>query len=89
MKISEDSEEQSFKDAPCLGLTEIFYNYSDKQALVAEKICNECKYQKPCLDGAIVRGEFNGVWGGFNFSNQRSRAKFVKELKWIYQMMNG
>ncbi len=87
--VVDENSDTSFENPPCLGLTELFYNYSDKKALVAEKVCKECRYQKACLDGAITRGEFNGVWGGFNFSNQRSRAKFVKELKCIDQMMNG
>jgi len=78
-----------FVNAPCFGMTEIFFHYSDIKSEIAIQICETCPYRKDCLDLAIVRGEFNGVWGGFNFSNQRSRTKLMKELRCINQMMNG
>jgi hypothetical protein len=78
-----------FVNAPCFGMTEIFFHYSDQKSKIAIRICNTCSYKEDCLDLAIARGEFNGVWGGFNFSNHRARTKFMKELRCINQMMNG
>ena len=58
-------------DAQCAGIgpdaAKDFFSERLESVRKAQAICAECEVQEPCLEGALQRGEFAGVWGGQMF----------------------
>tara|TARA_Y100001958_G_scaffold149455_1_gene132139 strand:- start:458 stop:736 length:279 start_codon:yes stop_codon:yes gene_type:complete len=58
-----------YKDAPCLGQTEIFFNNRNKRKKArAKQICFKCPHKKECGEWAIHNHIFYGVWGGMDMN---------------------
>jgi hypothetical protein len=70
----------SFENAPCKGLTRLFYSTTE-MVQQAKNICETCSYKKDCINFAIKTKQNDGVWGGVNFSNYRELKAFKKALK--------
>jgi WhiB family redox-sensing transcriptional regulator len=49
--------------------TEVFFSEDLGEITQAKAICATCPVMLPCLEGAIVRAEPWGVWGGQLFLN--------------------
>ncbi len=45
-------------------MTELFFSEQLDDIAAAKAFCLECPVKEPCLEGAIVRREPWGVWGG-------------------------
>ncbi len=45
-------------------LSHLFFSDDDIEIARAQAICRTCGLQRTCLDGALRREEFYGVWGG-------------------------
>lgn len=65
--------------APCASIdADLWFPEHGDNAPAAKQICASCPYKKPCLDGAIARGERHGIWGGVAIGqvwNKRGPAK--------------
>lgn len=85
-------------DEACLGAVDIFYpphNVRDgartRLTVQARATCFTCRHWETCLQGALERGEENGVWGGVNFnvstkeSRQRRAWRLISEANEIRQ----
>jgi WhiB family redox-sensing transcriptional regulator len=53
------------------GMIELFFSEQLDDIARAKAICAGCPLADPCLEGAIVRREPWGVWGGQLFANGR------------------
>lgn len=53
-----------FDDAPCLGLSEIFFAHEKIPVDKAKALCQSCPHMVKCLEYAIDHREPAGVWGG-------------------------
>lgn len=47
---------------------------SDRQELLAKKVCVRCPVQEPCLQFALQTNQAHGVWGGMG-ENERLRLR--------------
>ncbi len=55
-------------EAPCSGLTALFYDEGDEGASAfARDLCEGCPAQVDCLYQAAARRERDGIWGGVSF----------------------
>ncbi len=62
-------------EAPCSGLTPLFYEESDEGASAfAKDLCEACPAQVDCLYQAALRRERDGIWGGVSFRPVLLRA---------------
>lgn len=65
-------------DARCrdgdASMINLFFSEQLDDIARAKAICASCPLVQPCLDGALVRGEPWGVWGGQLFANGRVLA---------------
>lgn len=59
-------------DAP---MTALFFSEQIDDIAEAKRVCAECPLRAPCLDGATVRREPWGVWGGQLFFNGKILAQ--------------
>lgn len=51
--------------APCASIGgDSWFPEPGDNALDVKLICESCPYKKPCLEGALARGERHGIWGG-------------------------
>ena len=66
-------------DARCAdsssALVDLFFSEQIDDILRAKAFCLECPVRQPCLDGAVVRREPWGVWGGELFANGKVLAQ--------------
>jgi WhiB family redox-sensing transcriptional regulator len=67
------------KEAPCLGLTIIFFGeesettaQKDARIKRAKDLCQECPMSDPCLEYALVTQQPYGIWGGKTSTERRS-----------------
>ncbi len=60
-------------DVPCKGQPELFFpvngrgtssRYEHMRVRRAKEICGACAVRAACLEGALLRREASGVWGG-------------------------
>jgi WhiB family redox-sensing transcriptional regulator len=51
-------------DLPCGQDPELFFAESPQDVRLAKELCGLCPVRRPCLAGALERGEPCGVWGG-------------------------
>lgn len=56
-----------WRDAPCIGQTELFYSRSKDAQLLAKRMCASCPHAVECLAMAEAQGEEYGTWGGKSF----------------------
>jgi WhiB family redox-sensing transcriptional regulator len=56
-------------------MTELFFSEQIDDIAAAKAFCQECPVKDNCLDGAIVRREPWGVWGGELFVNGKIVAQ--------------
>lgn len=70
--------------APCAGLIDVFFpspslKAAERNALVdrAKALCAGCEHRVECFEGAIERGDVDGVWGGELFREGRPVASYV------------
>ena len=54
-------------ELPCQSSPDLFFAESPDDIRLAKMLCGNCPVQAACLDGALVRGELWGVWGGALF----------------------
>jgi len=52
-------------------MTDVFFSEELHEIAAAKRICAECPVMAECLEGAILRREPWGVWGGQLFMNGR------------------
>jgi WhiB family redox-sensing transcriptional regulator len=75
---SEQIDEDWWDDAQCrdgeASLSGVFFSEELQDIARAKSICAECPVMHPCLEGAVVRREPWGVWGGQLFLNGRILA---------------
>lgn len=71
----------AFENAPCKGLTRLFYAVSADMVAQAKSICETCPHKKDCIEFAIHTKQNDGVWGAVNFSNYRELTAFKKALR--------
>lgn len=48
----------------CQSDPDLFFAEKPEDVERARALCRQCPLQRPCLDGALQRGEPCGVWGG-------------------------
>ena len=46
------------------GLAHLFFSDHARELARAKAICSRCRLAEDCLEGALQRGEYYGVWGG-------------------------
>ena len=46
------------------GLAHLFFSDHARELARAKAICSRCRLANDCLEGALQRGEYYGVWGG-------------------------
>jgi WhiB family redox-sensing transcriptional regulator len=51
-------------ELPCRSDPELFFAESPQDVRLAKELCGLCPVRRPCLAGALERGEPCGVWGG-------------------------
>jgi WhiB family redox-sensing transcriptional regulator len=51
-------------DAPCRGLTELFFSDDEVDVEQAKAVCATCPHQEPCAVIAVAHQVTEGVWGG-------------------------
>ena len=56
-------------------MTELFFSESIDDIAAAKAFCQACPVKEECLDGAILRREPWGVWGGELFVNGKIVAQ--------------
>jgi WhiB family redox-sensing transcriptional regulator len=54
-------------ELPCQTSPDLFFAESPDDIRQAKMLCRNCPVQAACLDGALVRAELWGVWGGALF----------------------
>ena len=68
-----------YKEAPCRGQTEIFFNNRNKKKQArAKQICYKCPYKKECSEWAIHNHIFFGVWGGLTMQEINAQRRIRK-----------
>jgi WhiB family redox-sensing transcriptional regulator len=75
---SEQFDEEWWDEAQCrdgeASLSGVFFSEELQDIARAKAICAECPVMNECLEGAIVRREPWGVWGGQLFLNGKILA---------------
>jgi WhiB family redox-sensing transcriptional regulator len=56
-------------------MTELFFSEQLDDIAAAKVFCQECAVREPCLEGAMLRREPWGVWGGELFVNGKIVAQ--------------
>jgi len=56
---------------PCTDDSQLWFSEHPADLELAKAICRACPLQRPCLAGAMERGEPYGVWGGEIFEKGR------------------
>ncbi len=51
------------------GSADVFFSEDVSDIVVAKGICSDCPVIAPCLEGALLRSEPCGVWGGQLFDD--------------------
>lgn len=65
--------------AACRGQdVELFYSNEPLNVQLALKMCSNCPVRRDCIDDAVSRGEWFGVWGGLK---EGRRRRIVRELR--------
>jgi WhiB family transcriptional regulator, redox-sensing transcriptional regulator len=54
---------------------EIFYSSEPDEMREAVRLCRRCPVRGACLDAAVERGEWFGVWGG---TTERERRRLIR-----------
>jgi WhiB family transcriptional regulator, redox-sensing transcriptional regulator len=54
---------------------ELFYSSEADDVRAAMAMCRRCPVRQPCLDDAVDRGEWFGVWGG---TTERERRRLIR-----------
>ncbi len=62
-------------DAPCQGMTHLFYPNHGESAKDAIEICRTCRFVEECLSHAIENKETMGVRGGLTPNDRRKMAR--------------
>jgi hypothetical protein len=76
----ETEQETKFKP-PCVGRVDIFFPSTSKntpEIKEAKDLCYQCPIQKQCFLDALNSSEYNGIWGGVNFSRNAELRKAKK-----------
>ena len=71
-------------NAPCKGLTHLFFTKLTKERAKAKAICQTCPHVKDCYDEAIEltkQHQLFGVWGNTS-QQQRERIAGRKGFNW-------
>jgi WhiB family transcriptional regulator, redox-sensing transcriptional regulator len=55
---------------------EIFYSGEPEDVRAAVGICRGCPVRGACLEAAVDRGEWFGVWGG---TTERERRRMIRD----------
>jgi len=64
--------------AACRGQdVELFYSNEPSNVQRALKMCSNCPVRRDCIDDAVSRGEWFGVWGGLK---EGRRRRIVRQL---------
>jgi WhiB family redox-sensing transcriptional regulator len=64
-------------DAVCRTTTlEIFYSSDAADVREAVGMCRRCPVRRPCLQAAVEREEWFGVWGG---TTERERRRLIRD----------
>ena len=71
----EENFSQWANEAPCKGMTDLFFSIERPEIKQAIAICSTCPYVAPCKDYAKVNNIEHGVWGG------ESRSKISNKKK--------
>lgn len=62
--------------AACASTTlDIFYSSEHTDVHEAVAVCRRCPVRRPCLEAAIERAEWFGVWGG---TTERERRRLIR-----------
>ena len=64
--VDDWSSEAACRSVP--NAVELFFSEETLELTKAKLICLRCPVVAPCLEGALERGEADGVWGGQLFS---------------------
>jgi WhiB family transcriptional regulator, redox-sensing transcriptional regulator len=54
---------------------DIFYSAEHADMREAIGLCRRCPVRRPCLEAAVERGEWFGVWGG---TTERERRRLIR-----------
>ncbi len=57
------------------GSADVFFSEDVADIVVAKGICSDCPVIAPCLEGALLRNEPCGVWGGQLFDDGKIIAR--------------
>ncbi len=52
------------RDLPCRGDPDLFFAEAPGDVELAKTLCRRCPVRLSCLEGALLRAEPWGVWGG-------------------------
>lgn len=55
---------------------EIFYSGEPEHVREAVSLCRQCPVRGTCLEAAVERGEWFGVWGG---TTERERRRLIRD----------
>lgn len=66
---AEDTWAEASACRTAVGAAELYFSEDVADIIAAKGICAECAVIAPCLEGALIRGEPCGVWGGQLFEN--------------------
>ena len=47
----------------------------------AKDICATCQYQQVCLETAVKRNEYIGIWGGVDFYNRQEKKEAMENAR--------
>ncbi|MFC0675744.1 WhiB family transcriptional regulator [Brachybacterium hainanense] len=63
----------AFDGLPCQrrDLADLYFSERPAELEQAKKLCADCPLRQECLQGAVMRGEPWGVWGGEIFADGR------------------
>ncbi len=63
--------------AVCRSTTlEVFYSSEQQAVREAVSMCRRCPVRRPCLEAAVDRAEWFGVWGG---TTERERRRMIRD----------
>ena len=57
-------------DAPCAGMTDLFFSDDEDDEVEAKGICGGCPRRQECLLEGIRFGAVAGIWGGVRFPDE-------------------
>lgn len=73
MTLMKTFKYQSWADAECSDMTDLFFSEDDPSAeQEAKSICARCHLKSACLDTAIFNDEQDGIWGGMTYAERKS-----------------